>query len=145
MRARMLKIFQWLVHPGEEYDFDEIDRSGRFHYSGVPPGEFRIRAVTEEGVREFLARFIPEPPADIVTDRVRQNIADARQQIRNLLDGPTIPPAHRRTAYGLFEAGIEYLDHLRSYRSAESYFNRCVFRPERLKRRLVELVQSVAA
>ncbi len=103
------------------------------------------RAVTEEGVREFLARFIPEPPADIVTIRVRRNIADARQQIRNLLDGPTIPPAHRRTAYGLFEAGIEYLDHLRSYRSAESYFNRCVFRPERLKRRLVELVQSVAA
>ena len=59
----------------------------------------------------------------------------ARAKVRAIFDGPTIPEAHRNTAYGLVQAGIEYLDHLRSYRNSDTYLGRTLLRDEPLKRK----------
>jgi len=65
--------------------------------------------------------------------------------VRAIFDGPTIPEAHRNTAYGLVQAGIEYLDHLRSYRNSDTYLGRTLLRDEPLKRKLVPMVRELAA
>lgn len=59
-----------------------------------------------------------------VTDRVRNNVEGERTKVLSLFMGDTIPEAHRLTGYGLFLAGGEYFDHLRAYRSKDSYVKR---------------------
>ena len=100
--------------------------------------------VTDDGVKDFLSQFIPNPPVDICTDRVMKNITDAREKVNAILLGQTIPEAHKRTAYGLFQAGVEYLDHIRGFRTPETYFRRCVLDAETMKGRLVKLATAVA-
>ena len=73
------------------------------------------------------------------------NILRERVKVRAIFDGPTIPEAHRYTAYGLVQAGIEYLDHLRAFRNSDTYLGRTLLRDEPLKRKLVPMVRELAA
>lgn len=100
--------------------------------------------VSKEAVKEFIARFIPEPAADVCTDRMRTNIILARQKVDDLLNGVTVADAHRRTAYGLWCAGVEYLDHVRKYRSDDTYFKRTMYATSGVKDRVRELVLECA-
>lgn len=77
--------------------------------------------------------------------RVQTNVENATLAVLNLLNGPTIPEAHRDTAYGLFQAGVEYLDHVRSARSDDSRVGRSLLRDEPAKARLPKLVREIAA
>jgi phage/plasmid-like protein (TIGR03299 family) len=104
----------------------------------------RIR-VTDEQRERFVATFIPKPEAEVISDQVLDNILRERTKVRAIFDGPTIPEAHRNTAYGLVQAGIEYLDHLRSYRNSDTYLGRTLLRDEPLKRKLVPMVRELAA
>lgn len=99
--------------------------------------------VTESGVKDFLRTFLPEPPANVITDRVRGNIEEAREKVRVILEGLTVPVAHKRTAYGLFLAGTEYLDHVRRYNSEETYFNRTMLSQFETKRQVAKLALAV--
>jgi phage/plasmid-like protein (TIGR03299 family) len=102
--------------------------------------------VSADGVRNFLAEFIPEPRADVLTDLQKKNIDEARNAVRELLEvSPSIPDAHRRTAYGLWSAGVEYLDYYRRANSQESLFRRTVFDTTATKRKMIDLVKAVAA
>lgn len=121
---------------------------------GVQADEDAFRAIAEElaaievsdATRErFVRTFIPEPPADVISDRVRDNIDTARAQVRGLFEGVTIPDAHRNTAYGLMLAGTEYLDHLRGYRNRDTYLNRTLLRSEPLKAKLVPTIRELVA
>jgi phage/plasmid-like protein (TIGR03299 family) len=107
--------------------------------------ELAAISVTEDNVKDFLARFIPEPSADVLSDRVKKNIADSRFQVYELLDGPTISEAHRRTGYGLWQAGIEFVDHLRGFHNPETYFNRTMLHPMPIKKKIAKLVKDIAA
>lgn len=99
-----------------------------------------------DGTREdFVQEFIPEPVGKVISDRVKGNIETARAKVRGLFDGRTIPEAHRNTAYGLVLAGTEYLDHLRGFRSTDTYLGRTLLREEALKARLVPMVQDLVA
>jgi phage/plasmid-like protein (TIGR03299 family) len=93
----------------------------------------------------FITEFIPTPPEALISDRVAGNIEDARDAVRQILAGNTIADAHRETGYGLFTAGIEYLDHYRRARNPETKFGRTILRQERAKDKLVSLVRSVTA
>ena len=104
--------------------------------------ELAGRVVTEDGVKDFLSRFVPEPEEAFLSDRVRLNIREARFQIYDLLDGDTIPATHRRTGWGLYNAAVEYLDHLRKFRNPETYFGRCMMSSSAIKSRTVELVRD---
>lgn len=102
--------------------------------------------VTMDGREQFLDRFAPLPTDSIrMTDRVVQNIEDSRAAIRSILDGPTVPDAHRFTAYGLHLAGVEFLDHTRAYNTKDSYTKRCLIRPDKAKAKLGKMIAEVVA
>lgn len=84
-------------------------------------------------------------PAAEVTERVQKHIDDARGEFWGILNGGlTVPVNLRNTAYGVVQASIEMLDHVRGYKSRGSYINRSVLRDESLKAQLVPLVRRVA-
>ena len=84
------------------------------------------------------------PPEDVTSERHKRNVMDARRQVNDIIDGETIPNAHKRTAYGLWQAGIEYLDHYRRANSPETYFKRGVFDSTQSKQRLAKIAAEVA-
>jgi len=77
------------------------------------------------------------------SDRVKNNIEAERAKILNLFMGPTIPEAHRLTGYGLFQAGTEYFDHLRSYRSEASYIKRTLLTNNPAKTKLNATIRQL--
>lgn len=101
--------------------------------------------ITREQRELFVAAFLPIPPEALVSERVMANVEGARAEVRSLFNGPTIPEAHRFTAYGLRLAGIEYLDHLRGYRNSDTYVGRQLLRTEPAKAKLSKLIQEVVA
>lgn len=100
--------------------------------------------VNSDDVKVFLERFFPMPPEDVTSERHKRNILDARRQVDDILGGETIPKAHKRTAYGLWQAGIEYLDHYRRANTPETYFKRGVFDSTATKKRLAKVAAEVA-
>jgi phage/plasmid-like protein (TIGR03299 family) len=99
--------------------------------------------VTEAGKRAFVESFIPMPVADMVTDRVANNVEAARKAVYGFLASPTCEGIND-TAYGLVQAAVEYLDHGRASRNAGSKFSRCVLSPEPMKRRAEFLAREAA-
>jgi hypothetical protein len=107
--------------------------------------DLAVLSVTFEQVKLFTEAFIPAPPEAITSERVKINIQEARLQvIHTLNDSASVSEAHRRTAYGLYCAGSEYLDHLRAYRTPETHFKRCIMDTSRAKEQLLALVQEVS-
>lgn len=105
---------------------------------------FGMRA-DEAALNHFLADFIPEPIGEVVSERVRNNVAKAHKVFKHLyLDSPT-SDAHRGTALGLVDASVEYLDHVRGYRNADTYMGRTLLRPEPLKAKAVTLAREVCS
>ena len=106
--------------------------------------ELGVTPVTEAGVGWFLEKFVPMPSTAIITDRVAANVDEARAAVRAVLDGQTTAEAHRRTAWGLYEAGVEYLDHLRGYRTTETLFGRAILDQGRAKAKVLKLARDAA-
>jgi phage/plasmid-like protein (TIGR03299 family) len=79
------------------------------------------------------------------TKRVKTNIHNERTKLLGLFAGPTIPEAHSLTGYGLFLAGGEYFDHLRAYRSKDSYVKRTLLADNPAKAALSRTIREVAA
>jgi phage/plasmid-like protein (TIGR03299 family) len=101
--------------------------------------------VTDDQRERFVTAFIPRPEAQVISDQVLDNILRERSKVRAIFDGPTITETHRNTAYGLVQAGVEYLDHLRAYRNGDTYLGRTLLRDEPLKRKLVPMVRELVA
>jgi phage/plasmid-like protein (TIGR03299 family) len=83
--------------------------------------------------------------APATSDRVKQNIEGERAKVNSLFFGPTIPDAHKLTGYGLHCAGVEYFDHLRNYRSQESYVRRTLLSDNPAKAALVKTIRELVA
>jgi len=77
------------------------------------------------------------------SDRVKNNIEDERAKVNALFFGPTIPEDHRLTGYGLFQAGVEYFDHLRNFRSQESYVKRTLLTNNPAKATLTRTIREL--
>lgn len=94
----------------------------------------------------FITELVPMPVTEeAVSDRVVKNIEDARGAIRSLMDGPTVPDAHRFTAYGLHLAGGEFLDHVRPFQNQHSYTRRTLIKPDKAKIKLGKVIEEVVA
>lgn len=76
------------------------------------------------------------------TDRVKENVEAERAKVNSLFFGPTIPEAHKLTGYGLFLAGGEYFDHLRAYRSKDSYVKRTLLTTNPAKAQLRNTIEE---
>lgn len=99
-------------------------------------------AVTEEQRRYFLTQFIPSPAEALISDRVMANIDEARGHVNTILEGVTVPEAHRHTAYGLWTAGVEYLDWYRRANNPETRFKRSILRAEPAKAKLHKVIRE---
>lgn len=99
----------------------------------------RVDAAQRE---QFVTRFIPAPPDTLISDRVAANIEQARRAVRGILESDTTKEI-ADTAWGLVQAGVEYLDHLRRYRDNATYVKRTLLRPEPAKNKLIRLVHDV--
>jgi phage/plasmid-like protein (TIGR03299 family) len=107
--------------------------------------ELAAMPVTNSQRELFVSQFLPMPPEALISDRVANNVEEARGAVKALFAGPTIPEAHRFTAYGLHLAGVEFLDHLRGFRNQETYMGRTLLRPEPAKAKLTKLIREVVA
>ncbi len=92
----------------------------------------------------FVVQFIPSPPEGLISDRVANNIDEARNSLRKILQHDVTTQGIRDTAYGLVQGAGEYLDHYRRYRNRDTYVNRTLLRPEPLKAKAVQLAREVA-
>lgn len=79
------------------------------------------------------------------TPRVRTNIMNDRAKVAQLFNGPTIPEAHKLTGYGLHLAGVEFFDHLRAFRTQESYVRRTLLSDNPAKVGLLKTIEKVTA
>lgn len=102
--------------------------------------------LSDQGIERFMSEFsMTAQPAAEVSDRVQAHIEEARGEFWGILNGGlTVPGNLRNTAYGVVQASIEMLDHIRGYKSRGSYVNRTVLRDENLKAQLVPLARRVA-
>lgn len=81
--------------------------------------------VSAAGVDEFLLRFIPEPTGRVISERTRNNVAEARSQWRKVYTSVT-GEGIEGTAYGLLQASSEYAEHVRRANTMESRFRRAI-------------------
>ena len=99
--------------------------------------------VGHEQREAFIEEFIQMPPPHVASERVRNNVLTARDQMRLILDGPTCEGIGH-TAHGLVSASIEYLNHYRRARSEETRFKRVYLDRNQIVTDAVEIAQKVA-
>lgn len=102
--------------------------------------------ISDQGITKFMSEFSSTAqPLGEVSARVQNNIDASRGEFMGILNGGmTVPTNLRNTAYGVVQAAVEHLDHIRGYRSRESYCSRTVLRDEPLKAQLVPLARRIA-
>lgn len=83
--------------------------------------------------------------SEAASARVKSNIETERAKINSLFFGTTIPEAHKLTGYGLFLAGGEYFDHLRAFRSKDSYVKRTLLTDNPAKANLSRTIREIVA
>lgn len=83
--------------------------------------------------------------SEATSPRVKNNIEAERAKINALFFGPTIPEAHLLTGYGAHLAAVEYFDHLRRFKSRDSYVRRTLLADNPAKASLVRTIKEVVA
>ncbi len=99
--------------------------------------------VSDGLVSMFFERFIPTP--ENATERVVSDRAQRRALARAIYDESPTTETIRGTAYGLVQAAGEFLDHVRPYRTTDTYLARTLFRPEPVKTNVLRLVRELVA
>jgi len=100
--------------------------------------------LTNEAVGVFVDRFIPMPPPHSITPRVEANVTKGRFALWDIINGPTCEGINR-TAYGMTQAAVEYLNHSRRAFNAESRFRRAYLERDAIVTDARELALSIAS
>lgn len=86
--------------------------------------EFLIQQKTEPlAAGRFIERFIPMPPENLITERVRDNVNRDRAKWFEAYNGIT-GEGLQNTAYGLVQASVEFAEWGRRAHNAETRFKR---------------------
>jgi phage/plasmid-like protein (TIGR03299 family) len=103
--------------------------------------------VLEAQIASFTELFLPSPRdvGEQCSDRVHANVMAARGAFQTLHDASPTMDGIRGSAYGLFQASTEYLDHVRQFRTRDTYMGRTLLSPERLKAKSLKLIEAVTA
>lgn len=91
----------------------------------------------------FLTKFIPEPSGNVISDRVRENIHEARRDFLAVLASPTCEGINK-TASGLVAAATEYAEHVRRAHSQQTRFTRSFLKRNEIVQAATKLALSVA-
>lgn len=105
-------------------------------------GAVELREEREHGVTRVVVE--DKTSGAGVSKIVKTNIARERAKILPLFLGQTVPEAHALTGYGLHLAGVEYFDHLRAFRSKDSYVKRTLLSDNPAKASLADTIRKVA-
>lgn len=87
--------------------------------------------VTNSGVEYFLDKFIPMPPENLISERVRANVEQDRAKWMGAYTSIT-GEGIENTVYGLVQASTEFAEHYRKAQNAESRFKRTFLARNRL-------------
>jgi len=98
--------------------------------------------INDAVVRTFLDEFIPIPEG--ASERTRNSRQERRDTFRKLYDESPTCAALPETAYKLTQAAGEYLDHLRPFRSRDTYLSRTMLTADSHKPAVVRLVRELA-
>lgn len=101
-----------------------------------------ITRVTPDQEDQFLSGFIPMPAKGVISDKVAANVEADRAKFRNLLVSNT-NAGTRGTALCLVNASVEFLDHVRGYKNAETLMGRQLLKAEPLKARALSMVREL--
>lgn len=112
--------------------------------------ELALIQVTPEQRDMFVSTIIGDRDGILSSNastsaRVKTNLHNERTKINALFMGSTIPEAHALTGYGLFLAGGEYFDHLRAFRTKDSYVKRTLLTDNPAKANLAKTIREVVA
>jgi phage/plasmid-like protein (TIGR03299 family) len=92
---------------------------------------------------EYLDRFIPMPPVNIISERVAANVERDRKMWLESYNGVT-GEGLRDTSYGLVQASLEFLNWHRRANSEETRFRRTFLSRDALVSRAVDLANQAA-
>lgn len=101
--------------------------------------DLTVIKITPQRRERFLKRFLPI--GDDMGALQQRNREAEREAIRQLLQSPTCEGISDN-AYGLYTAAIEWVDHGRKARTAESYVTRQLVHPQPLKHKALSLAKS---
>lgn len=112
--------------------------------------ELALISVTPEQRDLFVSTIIGDRGGVLssnaaTSSRVKTNLENERTKILSLFMGQTIPEAHALTGYGLHLAGVEYFDHLRTFRSKDSYVKRTLLTDNPAKANLNRTIRELVA
>lgn len=95
--------------------------------------EMMLKTVSDDQAKKFVDEFVyPTKDEHKLKPKALENVTIARQKVASILASPTCEGiAH--TAYGLMQAGGEYLDHDRRYKNTDTLMGRTIFSQETLK------------
>lgn len=106
--------------------------------------ELHAITITDEQQQTFLNEFMPMPPTALISDRVRDNVERDRAKFMHVLNDSLTNCEMSHTGLGLVNAAVEYLDHVRGFRTRNTYLGRQLLRPEPYKAKAVRLVRELA-
>jgi phage/plasmid-like protein (TIGR03299 family) len=106
----------------------------------VTPEQRDLFVSTIIGDRDGLISSAPS-----ASDRVKANVERERVKVLSLFNGPTVPESISLTGYGLFQAGGEYFDHLRNFRTQDSYVKRTLLSDNPAKANLARTIREIVA
>lgn len=107
--------------------------------------ELALLRVSPEQESDFLREFIPSPPQALITERVKANIDKDRQAFNVVYRDSASNCEMVGTGLGLVNAAVEYLDHVRGFRSSDTLLGRQLLRAEPLKAKAVRLVRELTS
>lgn len=105
--------------------------------------QLALYPVTPEMQIQYLSEFIPEPPAGTTTDRVKANIVKDRDKFLHTLNNSLTNSAMSGNALGLFNASVEYLDHVRGFQNSQTYMGRQILSAEPFKAKALHLIRDL--
>lgn len=127
----------------------EVYREVMEEFAAVPvtksDRDLFVQALVLDQKVASVSRFKADVAKGAYSARVQGNVERATAKVNGLFNGPSIPEAHRLTAYGLHLAGVEYLDHVRKAQSEATKVGRSLLRDEPAKARLTPLIREIVA
>jgi phage/plasmid-like protein (TIGR03299 family) len=111
--------------------------------------QLAVMEISDDKIQEAIEIFVDVPAPGKAGERARNNALTAVATIKGYLTETdprkaTTSEAHRNTAYGLFNAMTEYLDHGREIRSQDAYLRRTLLTSDKGKAKALRLVTKAA-
>ena len=102
-----------------------------------------VKALVLDQTVASVSRFKADVAKGTYSARVQNNVERAEKAAEALFETSTIPEAHKLTGFGLYQAGVEYLDHVRKAQTKDSAVGRSLLRDEPAKARLPKLINEI--